>query len=166
VDSKCAVLRQSDRREVAAPDAPVDGGDIDAQFVRDLLRRQPQVFFVDVCRHRRMDTPSLPPLPFSEVGHCLRMRHLPIDEARLLPRFRDRGQLERQQADGHRDLNGSEAGIDAVAPRTGRNKGLIGNPADLRGVPVVAPGVPGVAPGSDPLGALLAKERRRGRQLG
>jgi hypothetical protein len=31
----------------------------------------------------------------------------------------------------------------------------------LRGLPAVAPGVRGVQPGSDPVRALLAKERRR-----
>jgi hypothetical protein len=32
-----------------------------------------------------------------------------------------------------------------------------------RGLPMIGPGVSGAVPGSDPLGALLAAERRRGR---
>jgi hypothetical protein len=158
------VVAQPDGRQVAAPDCPVDAGDVDAELVRDLLRRQPQVALMDICRH----TPIilLPFLPFllPEVRHSERMR-LPIDEARLLPRFRDRVQLERQQGDVFREEfeRAGQAGIDTTSPRARRNDGPMVSVIELRGLPCLAAGVRGVQPGTDPLGALIWKERRRRR---
>jgi hypothetical protein len=88
---------------------------------------------------------------------------LPIDEARLLPCFRDRGQLEQQQADVSRGESerADQARIDTTAPRARRNDGVMVEAAELRGLPMLAPGVQGVAPGTDPVGALLSKERRQ-----
>jgi hypothetical protein len=47
------------------------------------------------------------------------MRHLPIDEARLLPRFRDRVQLEWQQADTSRGepQRAVREGVNVPAPK-------------------------------------------------
>lgn len=45
------------------------------------------------------------------------------------------------------------------APRAGVTAG--GDETRLRGLPAVAKGAPGRIPGTDPVAALLAKERRR-----
>lgn len=86
------------------------------------------------------------------------MRRLPLDQARLRPHLR-----EREQADIFRrefDRAG-RADIDTTAPRARRNDGVMVDPLDLRGLPAIARGVAGATPGSNPLSALLAKERRR-----
>jgi hypothetical protein len=49
VDAECAVFAQPDGRQIAPSNGSVDGGDVEAQLERDLLRRQPQVALVDVC---------------------------------------------------------------------------------------------------------------------
>jgi hypothetical protein len=69
--------------------------------------------------------------------------------------------VEQHQADVlHSEFErASEVGIDTTAPRW---KVPVGDDFEcLRGLPSVAPGVRGVQPGTDPVGALLATERRR-----
>jgi hypothetical protein len=73
------------------------------------------------------------------------MRRFSVDEARLLPRFRDRGQLEQQQADVSRgeSQRAAREGVDVPAPRW---KIPVGDDFQrLRGLPSVAPGVRGVS---------------------
>ncbi len=86
---------------------------------------------------------------------------LPLDEARLLPRYRPRAELIQNQADVlQAELERAvDEGVDTTAPRW---KTPVGDDFQrLRGLPAVAKGVGSVAPGTDPLRALLAKERRR-----
>jgi hypothetical protein len=83
---------------------------------------------------------------------------LPIDEARLLPRFRDRAQLERQQVDvSRKDGRGVREDVD-VTPPPGHT--VVPSPGELRGLPAIGWGVAGAQPGTQPEQALLAKERR------
>jgi hypothetical protein len=84
------------------------------------------------------------------------MRRLPlsIDQARLLPHLRLAYKSEVLEA------SATTADVDTPAPRSKVHKP---EPADLRGIPVVGPAVSGVSPGTDPLEAVLAKERRAGR---
>jgi hypothetical protein len=83
---------------------------------------------------------------------------LPLDEARLLPRFRDRAQLERQQADTSRgESQRVREGVDVTPPR-GRT--VVPSPGELRGLPAIGWGVAGAQPGTQPEQALIAKERR------
>jgi hypothetical protein len=89
------------------------------------------------------------------------VRRFSVDEARLRPHLRDRGQLERRQGDVLREEfeRASQAGIDTTAPRW---KTPVGDDFErLRGLPAVAPGVRGVQPGTDPVQALLRKESNR-----
>jgi hypothetical protein len=48
--------------------------------------------------------------------------------------------------------------------QSGRDRS--GDKAVMRNVPIVTKGVSGTMPGTDPLGALLAKQRRRDRRRG
>jgi hypothetical protein len=83
---------------------------------------------------------------------------LSVDQARRLPHLRVVDQARVFQAEYARAV---AAGVDVTAPRARRNQGVMVDPLELRGLPVVARGVGGVAPGTDPLRALLTKERRR-----
>jgi hypothetical protein len=84
------------------------------------------------------------------------MRRLSLDDARLLPHLR---------ADRERELPASAALDDVLEAeaelvrRPRRGVGVVPSAAELRGVPVVGSG-PGATPGSNPVLALLAKERR------
>ena len=83
------------------------------------------------------------------------MRRLPIDEARLRPHpraDREKGELPASAALG--DVLEAEAEV----VRRQRERTLVPPAGELRGVPVVGSG-PGATPGSNPLSALLAKER-------
>jgi hypothetical protein len=82
------------------------------------------------------------------------VRRLSIDEARRLPHLRARAQVEQQQPDV---LHGA----DVTAPSARRNDGIVVDRLELRGLPVIGYGIAGVQPGTDPVQALLAKERRR-----
>jgi hypothetical protein len=53
---------------------------------------------------------------------------------------------------------------DTTAPRARTNDGVMVDASELRGLPMLAPHVGGVMPGTDPVRALLAKERRRERR--
>jgi len=84
-----------------------------------------------------------------------------LDQARLRPHLRERSHLEQKQADIFRReyRRATGEGRDASSPRW---KMPVGDDLErLRGLPAVAPGVRGVVKGTDPLGELLAKERRR-----
>jgi hypothetical protein len=134
--------RPSADRDRAAKDAAENlRPQLDAELVRHLLRRQ-VLALVRVCSH------AYRILHHSDrqVGNSGRMK-LPIDEARLLPRFRDRVQLGRQQGDVLRGEFrwGGKAGIDAIAPRARRNDGVMVDALELRGLPVVGRGVGGLA---------------------
>jgi hypothetical protein len=89
---------------------------------------------------------------------------LPIDEARLLPRFRDRVQLERQQADVFREEfeRAGKAGIDTTKPRARGNDRVVVDRLELRGLPVIG-AYAGAIPGTQPEQALVAKDYRRSR---
>jgi hypothetical protein len=81
---------------------------------------------------------------------------LPLDEARLRPHLRARAQ---QQADvlATEFERAVGEGVEPARPSSTVFKPEAG---DLRGLPCLAPGVGGVQPGTDPVSALLAKERR------
>jgi hypothetical protein len=79
-------------------------------------------------------------------------QRLPIDQARLRPHLR----AGQRQADGPATSDAAET----TSPRSWKLP--TGDDLErLRGLPAVAPGVRGVVKGTDPLGELLAKERRR-----
>jgi hypothetical protein len=82
---------------------------------------------------------------------------LPIDEARLRPHLRaDREKGELPVSAALDDMLEAEAEL--VRRRRGRV--VVPSPGELRGLPVIGGG-PGASPGSNPVAALLAKERRR-----
>jgi hypothetical protein len=79
-----------------------------------------------------------------------------IDEARLRPHLRadrEKGELPASAALG--DVLEAEAEL----VRRQRGRVVVPSAGELRGVPVVGSG-PGATPGSNPVSALLAKERR------
>ena len=89
----------------------------------------------------------------------MRRGRISVDEARLRPHLR--AQLERQQADvfAAEYERASTAEIETTSPAW---KTPTGDDRErLRGLPCIARGVTGAQPGSNPVGALLAKERRR-----
>jgi hypothetical protein len=80
-----------------------------------------------------------------------------IDEARLRPHLRadrERGQLPSSAAPG--DVLEAEAEL----VRRQRGRVVVPSPGELRGLPVIGGGA-GATAGSNPVAALLAKERRR-----
>ena len=80
-----------------------------------------------------------------------------IDQARPRPHLRadpEKGELPTSAALG--DVLEAEAEI----VRRQCRRTAVPSPGELRGVPVVG-SVPGATPGSNPVSALLAKERRR-----
>jgi hypothetical protein len=79
---------------------------------------------------------------------------LTADQARLMPRFRDRAQQEFERA--------GKAGVDTAAPRWKTPAG--DDQQRLRGLPCIAREVTGAQPGSDPVLELLRKEARRERR--
>ena len=82
---------------------------------------------------------------------------MPLDEARLRPHLRaDRGTGKLAASAALDDVLDAEAEL--VRRQSGRV--VVPSPGELRGVPVVGSG-PGASPGSNPVSALLAKERRR-----
>lgn len=86
-----------------------------------------------------------------------RMTRPSIDQARLRPHLRadrERGELPASAALD--DVLEAEAAI----VRRQRGRTVVPSPGELRGVPVVGSG-PGATPGTNPVSALLAKERRR-----
>jgi hypothetical protein len=86
------------------------------------------------------------------------MRRLSLDDARLLPHLRaDRGKGESPLSAALDDVLEAEA---ELVRRRRRGVGVVPSAGELRGLPVVGGG-PGATPGSNPVAALLAKERRR-----
>jgi hypothetical protein len=84
---------------------------------------------------------------------------LSVDDARRLPHLREQ-QPERRVVSSEND-DGLERATSAGW------KMPVGDDLDrLRGLPAIGRNVSGAMAGSDPSRALLAKERRRGRQLG
>ena len=82
-----------------------------------------------------------------------------IDEARLRPHLRadrERGELPASASQGE------ALEVDVERARRRRGRAVVPSPGELRGLPAVGWGVAGATPGSNPLSALLAKERRRG----
>jgi hypothetical protein len=98
------------------------------------------------------------------IGRLAARFMLPLDQARLRPHLRGRGELEQGQAQVLREefARARQEGIDMTAPRARGNDGVMVHPRELRGLPILARGVRGESPGSNPVAALLAKERRRG----
>jgi hypothetical protein len=80
-----------------------------------------------------------------------------IDQARLRPHLRtgrERGELPAAALD---DVLEAEA---ELIRRRRQRRVVVPSAGELRGVPVVGGG-PGATPGSNPVAALLAKERRQ-----
>jgi hypothetical protein len=85
---------------------------------------------------------------------------LPIDEARLLPRFRTpnwRTPPPLTDADRPRDWRPGDNSTDTQRPT---NPIVSWTAEDLRGIPIVGRGSPGASPGTNPLSALIGKEER------
>ena len=89
--------------------------------------------------------------------------------AQRLPRHLD---AERERIAWEQKLASILLEVGEPAPKNPRGKGpgrMVGYRSSendlqrLRALPAVAPGVPGAIPGTDPVRALLAKERRRSR---
>ena len=75
-----------------------------------------------------------------------------------MPRFRAQLQAVEDERKLARIL--LETG-ETAPPKTSAGATSGGDWQRMRGLPMIAKGVGGTAPGSDPLGALIAKERRR-----
>jgi hypothetical protein len=80
-----------------------------------------------------------------------------VDEARLRPHLRASEHHASRQAGAAASRHTGETALSARSWKVPTGDDL----ERLRGLPAIAPGVRGVTPGTDPLGALLAKERRR-----
>jgi hypothetical protein len=87
------------------------------------------------------------------------MRRPSVDEARLRPHLRgNRRNGERPAVAALDDVLEAEAEL----ARRQRERTVVPAAGDLRGVPVVGSG-PGAIAGTNPVSALIAKERRRRR---
>ncbi len=87
----------------------------------------------------------------------MRRGRISVDEARLRPHLRgDQRNGELPASAALDDVLEAEAEL----VRRQRGRTMVPSPGELRGVPVVGSG-PGATPGSNPVSALLAKERRR-----
>ena len=87
----------------------------------------------------------------------MRQDRISVDEARLRPHLRgDRRRTGSSPSAALDDVLEAEAEI----VRRRRRRIVVPSPGELRGLPVVGGG-PGATPGSNPVSALLAKERRR-----
>jgi hypothetical protein len=75
-----------------------------------------------------------------------------------LPRFTDRELMEREQAAKLAEIL---LEVGESAPPEVSSHAIGGDRDRLRGLPAVGPGISGTSPGTDPVRALLAKERRR-----
>jgi hypothetical protein len=90
-----------------------------------------------------------------------RLPAVPLDRARRLPRYLD---AELQRIEFQRKLARIllETGVELPAATAKPINGAGGGePARLRGLPAIGRNVSGAIPGTDPVRALLAKERRR-----
>jgi hypothetical protein len=88
---------------------------------------------------------------------------VPVDQARRLPRYLD---LQAERVAFERKLARILLELDAELPKDAKpiNGAGGGEPARLRGLPAIGRNVSGAVPGTDPLKALLAKERRQRRR--
>ena len=86
------------------------------------------------------------------------MRKLSLDDARLLPHLRgDRREAASFPASAALD---DVLEVEAEFVRRQPGRVVVPSPGSLRGLPAVGGG-PGAIAGSNPVGALMAKERRR-----
>jgi hypothetical protein len=152
VDADRAVLVEAEGRQGAVFDGAVDGGRVHAELEGDLLDAKPLAFlmlisecYLRVLADKRHSRP------------VARRSPIHIDEARLRPHLRadrEKGELPASAALG--DVLEAEAEL----VRRQRGRDVVPSPAELRGLPVIGGG-PGASPGSNPVAALLAKERGR-----
>ncbi len=81
-----------------------------------------------------------------------------LDQARRLPRFRDRAaMLAEQRAVFRKAVSETvDEGRDVSMPQR-----AAGDPRDLRGIPAISRGVGGVMPGTDPVREAIRRDEQR-----